>query len=317
MHFYGFWPFSVNNSGITRYNAEVEQDLVGTFDRVYNTFVARRIPVIVGEWALLNYDHNRPGIIERGEFIKFLEAVGYQARVRNVTTMLWDAGQFLNRNTLQWRDQGLFDVMKSSWTTRSATASTDQVFVARSTAVTEKSLTLNLNGATFRGLRQGNTELVNGTDYTVSGSTLTLTASLLTRLLGDRAYGIRATLEARFSQGVPWPIGVISYDTATVAAATGTTAAFAVPTQFRGDILATMEAKYADGTPAGPYNWTPFKEFWTHFQPDNTAGTLILKPEFFNEVTDGARVTLTFHFWSGAQVTYYVTRAGTTVTGGG
>ncbi|GAA0928209.1 cellulase family glycosylhydrolase [Virgisporangium aurantiacum] len=315
IHFYGFWPFSVNNSGFTRYNAEVEQDLIGTFDRVYNTFVARRIPVIMGEWAVLNYDHNRPGVQNRGELLKFFEAVGYQARIRNVTTMLWDAGQFLNRQTLQWRDQGLFDLMKASWTTRSATASSDQVFVARSTAVTNRSLTLNLNGASFQGLRHGNTNLVDGTDYTVSGSTLTLTASALTRLLGDRSYGVKAAVEARFSQGAPWQISVISYDTPIVANANGTTSAFAVPTQFRGDILATMEAKYADGTPAGPLNWTTYKEFWTHVQPDYTAGTLILKPEFFAEVTDGARVTLTFHFWSGAQATCHVTKSGTTVTG--
>jgi len=33
------------------------------------------------------------------------------------------------------------------------------------------------------------------------------------------------------------------------------------------------------------------------------------------EVTDGAAVTLTFHFWSGAILTYTLTRSGTTVTG--
>ena len=54
VHFYGCWPFSVNIAGGTRYDANVEQDLIGTFDRVYNTFVARGIPVIVGEWALLS-----------------------------------------------------------------------------------------------------------------------------------------------------------------------------------------------------------------------------------------------------------------------
>ena len=50
-----------------------------------------------------------------------------------------------------------------------------------------------------------------------------------------------------------------------------------------------------DGSPAGPANWTPYKEFWSNFQPDYSAGTIILKPEFFAEVNDG-RVTLTFHF---------------------
>ena len=149
----------------------------------------------------------------------------------------------------------------------------------------------------------------------MSGNTLTLTAAALTRLVGNRAYGVNATIEARFSQGVPWPISIITYDPPTQAGATGTTSAFAIPTQFRGDQLATMEAKYADGSAAGPANWTSFKEFWTHFQPDYSANTLILKPEFFNEVNDGARVTLTFHFWSGTQITYYITKSGSAVTG--
>jgi hypothetical protein len=100
----------------------------------------------------------------------------------------------------------------------------------------------------------GSTNLVNGTDYTVSGTTLTLTAAAVTRLVGNRAYGVNSTIEARFSQGVPWQINIISYDPSTQAGASGSTASFAIPTQFRGDQLATMEARYADGTPAGPAN---------------------------------------------------------------
>ncbi|WP_433552840.1 cellulase family glycosylhydrolase [Micromonospora zamorensis] len=314
VHFYGWWPFSVNIAGGTRYDANVEQDMVDGFDRVHNTFVAKGIPVIVGEWALLSYDYTRPGIIQRGELLKYFEAVGYQARTRKLTTMLWDAGSFLNRNDLQWRDPGLYALMKASWTTRSATASSDQIYVRRTGSITSKSLTLNLNGASFRSLRQGSTVLTNGTDYTVSGNTLTLTSAALTRLAGNRAPGVNANLEAHFSQGVPWPISVISYDPPTQAAANGTTSSFTIPTQFRGDQLATMEAKYADGSPAGPANWTSYKEFWSNFQPDYAANTIILKPEFFAEVNDGA-VTLTFHFWSGTQITYRVTRSGSSVTG--
>ncbi|QLQ36491.1 cellulase family glycosylhydrolase [Micromonospora robiginosa] len=314
VHFYGWWPFSVNIAGGTRYDANVEKDLVDTFDRVHDTFLARGIPVVIGEWALLSWDHTRPGIIERGEFLKYLEAVGYHARTRNLTTMLWDAGQFLNRTELRWRDQGVYDMLKASWTTRSGTASTDQVYVPRTGTITAKALTLNLNGLTFRGLWQGGTPLTSGTDYTVSGTTLTLTAAAVSRLAGNRAYGVNSTVEARFSQGVPWRIDVISSDPPTQSAATGTTSSFAVPTQFHGDQLATMEATYPDGSPAGPANWTPYKEFWGHFQPDYTAGTIILKPEFFAEVNDGT-VTLTFHFWSGTKITYRITKAGTSVTG--
>ncbi|WP_319128730.1 cellulase family glycosylhydrolase [Streptomyces europaeiscabiei] len=66
VHFYGWWPFGVNIAGYTRFDAASEQDLTATFDRVYNSFTARGIPVVIGEYALLAYDHTRPGIIQRG-----------------------------------------------------------------------------------------------------------------------------------------------------------------------------------------------------------------------------------------------------------
>ncbi|MFI5841837.1 cellulase family glycosylhydrolase [Catenuloplanes sp. NPDC051500] len=307
VHFYGYWPFSVNIAGGTRYDATVEQDLIGTFDRVRTSLVDRGIPVIIGEWALLSWDHTRPGIIERGEFLKFLEAVGYHARLRGLTTMLWDAGQFLDRTTLAWRDPGVHAMIRSSWTSRSGTAASDQIWVPRGTPVTARQLTLNLNGLAFRGLWHNGVALSRGADYTVSGTVVTLTAAALTRLVGS-------TIEARFSAGVPWPLQVRGHEPPTHQPSAGTTGALTIPTAFGGDQLATMEARYADGGNAGPANWTSYKEFWTHFQPDYTAGTIVLKPEFFAEVNDGA-VTLTFHFWSGARTTYHLVKSGTAVTG--
>ncbi|HEX5569732.1 MAG TPA: X2-like carbohydrate binding domain-containing protein, partial [Streptomyces sp.] len=93
--------------------------------------------------------------------------------------------------------------IRSGWTTRSGTASSDQVFSARGAAITAKTLTLNLNGTSFLGLRHGTTDLAHGTDHTVQGDRLTLTASALTRLSGSRGYGTNAVLYARFSRGVP------------------------------------------------------------------------------------------------------------------
>ncbi|WP_319111846.1 cellulase family glycosylhydrolase [Streptomyces europaeiscabiei] len=57
VHFYGWWPFGVNITGCTRFDAASEQDLTATFDRVYNSFTARGIPVVIGDYALLAYDH--------------------------------------------------------------------------------------------------------------------------------------------------------------------------------------------------------------------------------------------------------------------
>ncbi|WP_435824240.1 cellulase family glycosylhydrolase [Micromonospora echinofusca] len=314
VHFYGYWPFSVNVAGGTRFDATAQKDLTDAFDRVHNAFVARGIPVVIGEYGLLGFDRHT-GTIQQGEKLKFFEFLGWYARTKKITTQLWDNGQHFDRTALRWKDPELFAQLRSSWTTRSGTASSDQVYVPRTGSVAARSLTLNPNDTTFQGLYQGGTALVRGSDYTVSGNQLTLTASALTRLVGNRAYGVNATLQARFSAGVPWRIDVVTYDPPVLSNATGTTTSFAVPTQFRGDQLATMEARYADGRNAGPHDWTPFKEFDVAFAPDYPGNRITLTEAFFAAVDDGARVTLTFHFWSGTTVTYHVTRSGGSVTG--
>ncbi|WP_323139652.1 X2-like carbohydrate binding domain-containing protein [Streptomyces sp. NBC_01443] len=155
---------------------------------MHRTFVAKGIPLYIGEYGLLAYpDHLHPSRIERGEALKYYERVGYGARRYGITTALWDPISYLNRDTLQWRDPALFAAIRSSWTTRSGTASFDKVFVPKSSPVTAKSLTLNLNGTAFRGVWQGGTKLAAGRDYTVTGNQLTFTARALTRLVASRA----------------------------------------------------------------------------------------------------------------------------------
>ncbi|RAS67065.1 aryl-phospho-beta-D-glucosidase BglC (GH1 family) [Lentzea atacamensis] len=314
VHYYGYWPFSVNVAGGTHFDATAQKDLTDSFDRVYNTFIARGVPVILGEYGLLGFDRHT-GTIQQGEKLKFFEQFGHYARAKKITTMLWDNGQHFGRTSFQWSDPELIAQIKSSWTTRSGTASTDQVFNAKASAISAKTITLNPNGTTFNSLRQGTTELVRGTDYTVQGDQLTLTAAALTRLSGSRNYGTNAVLTAHFSQGVPWRINIVTYDPPVLQNATGTTSSFAIPTAFRGDLLATMEAKYADGSNAGPHNWTSYKEFDRTFAPNYTTGVTTLTSDFFAEVNDNRPVTLTFHYWSGTEVTYVVTKSGSAVTG--
>ena len=313
VHYYSFWPFSVNIAGFTTFNAQTQQDLTDAFNRMRDIFTSKGIPVYLGEYGLLSEPNS--GIVERGEMLKYYQEVAYQARLDHVTTALWDDGNFLDRNALQWRDPALFSWIKSSYRTESGTASTDQVFVPKSGPVNAQTLTLDLNGKDFQGIWQGDTRLVRGRDYAVSGNQLTLTAAELAKLTGSGAYGVDSTLQVRFSGGLPWQIQVITDDTPVLAAATGTSSSFSIPTQFRGDRLATMEATYADGTGAGPAPWTTFQEFGTSFSTDYTGGALTLTSAFLSALKDGAPVTLTFHFWSGATVTYHVTKSGTSVTG--
>jgi aryl-phospho-beta-D-glucosidase BglC (GH1 family) len=332
MHFYGFWPFSVNIAGFTRYEEQTHADLTGSLDRMADNFIPRGIPVIIGEYGLLGFDKHT-GTVEQGEKLKFFEQFGYHARTRGLMTMLWDNGQHFDRTTSQWKDPELFAQIKSSWTTRSGTASDDFVYTAKSGPITAKTITLHRNGTSFEGVRHGDTWLTEGSDYTLNGDELTFTASALTRLSGSRDYGVNARVHLVFSRGVPWRVNIVTYDTPILQNASGTTTSFAIPTNFRGDQLATMEAKYDDGRNAGPANWTSYKEFTRAFDPDYDGGTIALATtqrnddgttwmptDLFTEngssaIENGARVTLTFHFWSGAQVTYHVTRNGTTVTG--
>ncbi|ALV31540.1 cellulase family glycosylhydrolase [Streptomyces sp. CdTB01] len=316
VHYYGWYPFSVNIAGGTRFDATSQKDMTDTFTAIGNTLIARGIPVYMGEYGLLSYpDFNHPPRVEQGEALKYFEMLGYEARTTGVTTALWDAFNFLNRTTLRWRDPDLIDQIKSAWTTRSGTASSDRVFLAKSEAITARTLTLNPNGLAFKGMWQGGTKLAQGRDYTVSGDELTLTASALTRLAGNRAYGTDATVEARFSAGLPWKIYVTTYDTPVLSDATGTTGGLTVPTRFNGDLLATMESTYADGSNAGNTSWTPYQEFDVAFTPDCPGNAITLTSDYLNALRDGTQATLTFHFWSGAAVTYHVTRSGSSVTG--
>lgn len=314
IHYYGFWPFSVNVAGFTRYDDTSRQDLTDTFDRLHHTFVARGIPLIIGEYGLLGFDRHT-GTIQQGEKLKFFEHFGTHARARGLTTMLWDNGQHFDRTAFRWNDPSLFRQIKSSWTTASGTASSDQIFVRGSQQTTDATLTLNTNGHTLTSVVHGSRWLVRDRDYSVNGDRLTIRAATLDRLAGPGQYGVNTTISLRFSGGVPWDVHILTHDTPVLQNATGTTNSLRIPTAFRGDQLATMEAVYADGGNAGPHDWTSFKEFDAAFAPDYEAGRITLPSAFFDAVRDNSTVNLTFHFWSGDTVSYTLTRSGSTVTG--
>ncbi|WP_229378329.1 cellulase family glycosylhydrolase [Streptomyces sp. VRA16 Mangrove soil] len=313
VHYYSWYPFSVNIAGGTTYDATSQKDLTDGFARVHDTFAAKGIPVYVGEVGLLTSPYS--GVVERGEMLKYYEHLTYEARRSGFTTALWDAANdFLNRGTMQWMVPEMEALMKTSWTTRSGTASTDNVFLPASGALTAQTLTLNPNGQTFTGLWEGDRELTSGSDYTLDGDRLTLTADALTRLAGDRAHGVNATLEIRYSAGVPWKLFIRSYDKPVLSNATGTLDGLTIPTRFNGALMANVESTYADGTAAGPASWTTFQSF-DNYRADYSANTTTVKPDFLKSLKDDAPVTLTFRFWTGDNITYTITKSGNTVTG--
>ncbi|BFV55668.1 cellulase family glycosylhydrolase [Kitasatospora sp. CMC57] len=313
VHYYSWYPFSVNIANGPTYDAKAQSDLTEGFRRVHDTLVAKGIPVYLGEYGLLTSPYS--GVVERGEMLKYFEHVAYEARINGMTTAVWDAyHDFLNRDTMQWEVPEMKALMQTSWRTRSGTASTDNVFLPKSGPIAAQTITLNRNGQWFAGLWQGNVPLMPYFDYTLNGDQLTLTADALTRLAGDRAAGVNATLEVRFSDGVPWKLFVRSYDKPVMSGATGTTDGLVIPTGFNGSLMANVESTYADGTAAGPASWTTYQSF-DNYRADYGANTTTVKADFLKSLKDDAPVTFTFRFWTGATVTYHVTKSGSTVTG--
>ncbi|MEV8098446.1 cellulase family glycosylhydrolase [Kitasatospora sp. NPDC085879] len=313
VHYYSWYPFSVNIANGPSYDATAQKDLTEGFRRVHDTLVAKGVPVYLGEYGLLTSPYS--GVVERGEMLKYFEHVNYEARANGMTTALWDAANdFLNRSTMQWQVLEMEALIKSGWRTRSGTASSDNVFVPGSGPITAQTITLNPNGLWFTGLWQGDVPLMPTRDYTLNGDQLTLTAEALTRLAGNRALGLNATLQVRYSDGVPWKLFVRSYDKPVLSGATGTADGLTIPTRFNGDLMANVESTYADGTAAGPASWTTFQSF-DNYRADYGAGTTTVKADFLKSLKDDAPVTLTFRFWTGATVTYHLTKSGNTVTG--
>ena len=301
IHYYGFYPFSVNVGGATTFDEAARKDIVQTFDRVYDTFVARGIPVINGEFGLLGFDKNAE-VIQHGEILKYLEYLTYYAREKRITHMLWDSGQHFDRHSLTWNNPDFYEVMMASLNGRSSNTASDSIYLLPGEEAKDEQVKLNLNGNTLTGIKVEDRLLAAGADYTVSGDQLTLKADFLRGHVPE-AIGESVTLNCTFSAGADWKLHVIRYDHPVVRSVEGSRNILVIPANYNGDKLATMEAVYKGGDNAGPANWTPFQQYAYSFEPDYQMNVLLLTKKFFEEVNDG-EVLLKLHFRSGAVLDY-------------
>lgn len=308
IHFYGYWSFAVNIAGTTTVTNEVIANINDTFNGVYDTFIANGIPVIVGEFGLLAGDPGF-GAIQRGEMLKFFEIATHAMRTKGAAWQWWDNGNYLNRQTLEWRDPERLDYLMRGVVGRSSTAKTNLVFV-KSAAPADVAIQLNLNGNTFVSITDNGTPLTAGVDYTLAGDVLTLKAGFLAGYSSGE-YGEKAVLDANFNAGMPWKLYVRHLGPAFLDPASTTEGRdLVIPADFGGDLMATMEARYVGkGSPyPGQAAWTPFKQFDEAYRPNYSNDTIAIKNAFFDESTT-APIDLTFHMWSGRTLTYRLNHA--------
>nr|AEV59723.1 putative cellulase [uncultured bacterium] len=313
IHYYGYYPFSVNVAGDTKFSSTAKVDLTATLDRAYNTFVKNGVPVIIGEFGLLGFDKDL-GTIQQGEKLKFFEYMTYYAQERDLALMLWDNGQHYQRRLNKWSDEALYSTIMVPKGQRSSYTEDNFIFLKKGAPIKDKPFKLELNGNDLVKITHGEYELQKGTEYDILYGRLVIKSEFLEKLNRDE-FGEVATVTCHFSAGVPWDISVYSYDTPVFEEIETTRNRFRIPVEFKGDLLATMEALYVKGGNAGPNNWTSYKQFGADFDPQYERGYIEILPEFFGEVKDQEPIRLKFHFWSGEVVEYTITKDGVKVTG--
>lgn len=320
IHYYGFWPFSVNIAGHTTFDQETVNELHDTFDRVHEQFTQNGIPVVVGEFGLLGFDQN-VHTIQQGEKLKFFEYLIHYAKEKDFVHILWDNGQHFDRHNYEWQDQELFNMISASFSGRSATAERDFIFFKQTEEITDQELGLNLNGRTLERILHDGAE-VEESAYSVADQTLTLSTDLLTELVNLDKFGKSDQVILEFDQGASWRVDLIVYDTPEVHQTEGNYRHFKIPTDFNGDRLATLEAFYENGSGVGPQNWTTFKEFAEVFSPnyENETIDFTFNPSenqspLFDDMRQDEPVKLKLHFWSGAILDYEVMKSGDQVIG--
>lgn len=305
VHYYGYWPFSVNIAGETEFKGTSVTDVDGIVSRVKTTFVDNGIPVIIGEWGLLGFD-TALDTVEHGEILKFFEYFCNAANENGLTTMWWDNGQHMNRYSYEWADPSLMAIIRQSMQGRSSTAERDFINIFEG-AVEDTQLKLSLNGNTFEGIRTESGELA-AESYELTEDILTIKSDYILNLVTDPAqYGLLETLYLEFSDGPDWKLYIYNTSTPEFTEVEGRKGALTIPCDFKGTQLKTVEAKYISGgsNSPGSQNWTTFKQYGDQFT--TVTDGVRFTNNFFNETASECEIQFIFYFWNDTAVEYNLT----------
>jgi endoglucanase len=328
VHYYSDWVYS-GNLGKTDFDEVLWNQNDGSnytartgveqfYNTIYNTFTAKGIGVIIGEYGLLAPDSG-PAANQAGEKIKYFELMNYLAQENGICLMLWQ--NIIDRNDTQnysWNPPLLGNLVQASLNGNRSSYATglNETYLSQPTT-NDVPIQLTLNGNNFTGI-QG---LTLGTDYTynTATSTVTLLKSFVNskfNTLASNQYGTFADLDFQFSQGSDWHQYLIKYAAPILSPATGTTSNFIIPVNFNGANLRRASAYDASGNRIGPNSWWPYCQFGGEFSADYNSGNISISSSFFNDssVKDGT-IKFTFEFYDGEVINYTLVKSGTNITG--
>lgn len=323
VHYYSEWVFSANlgKTGFDEvlwdkdYTPRVAADQL--FQTVNQIFSDKGIGVVIGEYGLLGYDKNPP-VNQEGEELKYYEYMNYLAGKSGICLMFWDNGSGIDRQTNQWKNQKVGDMLKvCNEGKRSAyAAGLDTLYFNSITG--NVSIPLTLNGNTFKGIKG----LKMGKDYTYNKKTKTI---VLKKDYMQKAYnkqkngeyGTFAELVIQFSSGASWHEYLVKYTVPVFEKAAGTTAeGIKIPVSYKGSAVRRATAYLGENRVGPNSSWWAYLEKGSSFKVDYEQKNFEVTPDFFKDasVTDGT-IKFIIEFYDGQTAIYMLEKQGNTVTG--
>ncbi len=205
-HWYTPWWF-VSGSQLTWGSTEERNYTDRELKNLHDTFVAKGIPVIIGEFgggdnAQKYYDWVYADYLNRA------------AQKNGITTMIWDNGGGFDRKHHTWNDPVLPQIIISAVSGKTSSfLKRSEVFLKVGEKPEDISIEFDPNGNLLLDLFLETKPLVKDRDYTVDSTQLILKSNFLKGLVTSNKPGLLATLTVHFSSGADNEIRIHQYDT--------------------------------------------------------------------------------------------------------
>ena len=311
VHYYGEWVFGAN-LGMTLFD-EILWDTTttrtsarATFETLNNYFMSVGIGLNIGEWGLLAYDAGHD-ILQTGEELKYYEYINYLARdaFNGVNLTFWDNGSGIDRRSSNytWMQSRVGEMMEASLFSRSSYSAGLDTLYFQNPVTADVNIPLTLNGNNFVGIRG----LTEGTHFTFSGNTVTLTQSFVNERFAamGNAYGVFADLILEFSAGADWRMFLVRNGTPQFYFAEGTrggswyTGGIFIPVELNGNHVRRVSASQNGQRVGGTNLWWPFLQNGGAFRMLYDSEEIRLLPNFFSGSVVQGQFTVNVEMFDG------------------
>ncbi|KAK3370599.1 glycoside hydrolase superfamily [Podospora didyma] len=321
-HFYSPYDFVFGAWGKTIWGSDADKAaVVADLASIRGNFTD--VPLIMGEFSASHLN------CEAAARWKWYDHVVSTATSLNITTFLWDNGlDNLDRYIGKWRDpvsievslnaaRGVRNSLPDSTTDASATSQSSSAYIFNKVGspVADRSVPFILNGNSFKSLAVEDAVLKDGTDFVISGSTVTFKESFLSSqgLSATASPGTKANVTVEFSAGAASQVELVQWDVPTLGSYSASAKAvsggdFWIPVMWKGlHMVAAVKIATSDGAYLVDdwTQWLPTLQkgrgtFNSHWNFDHDHIT-ITKNAIDAVIASGKNTTFTLEFYPRAE----------------